>query len=81
MAENLSVKVNNRYQITIPSIARNALHIEAGDRLLVDVQDGVIVLIPQPVDYVSQMAGLQHEIWEKVDGDEYLANERDAWTE
>jgi AbrB family looped-hinge helix DNA binding protein len=81
MYANLSVKVSNRYQIAIPSVARNALNIEAGDRLLVDIQDGVIVLIPQPVDYVSYMAGLHHEIWEKVDSDEYLTNERDAWTE
>ena len=41
-----SIKVNSRYQITIPRIARKRLNINRGDRLLVDVQDGIIVLIP-----------------------------------
>jgi AbrB family looped-hinge helix DNA binding protein len=76
-----TVKVSSRYQIAIPSSARAALEIEAGDRLLVDVQDGVIVLIPQPANYVGHMAGLYREIWEQVDTDQYLAEEREAWTE
>jgi AbrB family looped-hinge helix DNA binding protein len=76
-----TVKVSSRYQIAIPSAAREALDIEAGDRLLVDVQDGVIVLIPKPANYVGHMAGLYKEIWERVDTDKYLADEREAWTE
>ena len=76
-----TVKVSSRYQIAIPSSARELLNIEAGDRLLVDVQDGVIVLIPQPVNYVGYMAGLYREIWEQVDTGKYLAEEREAWTE
>lgn len=76
-----TVKVSRRYQIAIPSSARQALDIAAGDRLLVDVQDGVIVLIPQPANYVGHMAGLYREIWERVDTDKYLAEEREAWTE
>lgn len=47
MADNVTVKVSNRYQISLPSAARQQLNIQAGDRLLVDVQDGIIVLIPQ----------------------------------
>lgn len=78
---NTTVKVSSRYQIAIPSAARAALQIEAGDRLLVDVQDGVIVLIPKPSNYVGHMAGLYKEIWERVDTDKYLADEREAWTE
>lgn len=80
-ASPLSVKVSSRYQIAIPSLARTSLNIEAGDRLLVDIQDGVIVLIPQPADYVGHMAGLYRELWEKVDSGEYLEQEREAWTE
>ncbi len=49
-----------------------------------DVQDGVLVLIPQPEDYVECLAGLHREIWEGVDwkpsGRDYLNQERNAWT-
>ncbi len=74
-----SVKVSSRYQIAIPSAARRAIGIQAGDQLLVDVQDGVIVLIPKPSDYTAHMAGLYKEIWERHDTDQYLTDERDAW--
>lgn len=47
MPEPTTVKVNGRYQISLPSRTRQQLHIKAGDRLLIDVQDGVIILTPQ----------------------------------
>ncbi len=43
-----SVKASAKYQIAAPQMTRKKLNIQKGDRLLVDVQDGVIVLIPQP---------------------------------
>ncbi len=76
----LAVKVSSRHQISLPSTARRQLGIEAGDRLLVDVQDGVMVLIPEPHDYVDYMAGLHRDIWSGVDVDVYLREERDSWT-
>jgi AbrB family looped-hinge helix DNA binding protein len=79
MPEPLSVKVSSRYQISVPSRAREELDIQSGDRLLVDVQDGMIILIPEPKDYAAQLAGLHHEIWEHVDTDAYLDEERQAW--
>jgi AbrB family looped-hinge helix DNA binding protein len=79
MATASRVKVSSRYQISLPSAARQQLEIEAGDHLLVDVQDGVIVLIPQPDDYVTHMAGLHREIWNGINSDDYLSEERDAW--
>jgi len=79
MSVAASVKVSNRYQIALPSEARRKLRIESGDRLLIDVQDGVIVLIPEPKDYVTYMAGLHKTIWAGVDTTQYLYEERDAW--
>ena len=79
MTQTMSVKVSNRYQIALPSQARKRLHIEAGDRLLVDVQDGMIVLIPQPESYVDALAGLHQEVWQGIDAEAYLEQERDAW--
>ena len=79
MSEGVTVKVSNRYQIALPSIARKQLNIQAGDRLLVDIQEGLIVLSPQPHNYVDYLAGLHQEIWEGVDTTAYLQQEREAW--
>jgi AbrB family looped-hinge helix DNA binding protein len=74
-----TVKVSKRHQIVLPSFARNQLNIEAGDRLLVDTQDGILVLIPQPERYTERLAGLHRDIWSSVAADDYLQQEREAW--
>jgi len=79
MTQPSTVKVSSRNQIALPSEARKKLGIKPGDRLLVDVQDGVLVLVPQPQDYVAAMAGLHREVWDGVDAEAYLNEERDAW--
>jgi AbrB family looped-hinge helix DNA binding protein len=76
----MSVKVSKRYQVVLPSVARRQLEIEAGDRLLVDVQDGMIVLIPQPANYAEHLARLHRDVWDGVNTDEYIEQERNAWT-
>jgi len=75
-----SVKVNAKYQITIPQIVRKKLNIKQGDRLPMDVQDGVIVLIPQPKRYTDHLQGLHREIWKDIDTEKYLNEERGAWS-
>ena len=77
--EAITVKVSNRYQISLPSAARKELNIEAGDRLLVDIQDGMIILIPEPEDYVAYLAGLHQDIWQGLNTTIYLNEERNAW--
>jgi AbrB family looped-hinge helix DNA binding protein len=79
MAQSTSVKVSSRYQIAVPRIARERLKIEKGDRLLVDVQDGLLILLPQPKDFAAHLAGLHKEIWADLDTDAYLREERDKW--
>jgi AbrB family looped-hinge helix DNA binding protein len=79
MAQPASVKVSSRYQIAVPRIARERLNIQKGDRLLVDVQDGLLILLPQPKDYTAHLAGLHQEIWAGLDTDAYLREEREAW--
>jgi AbrB family looped-hinge helix DNA binding protein len=74
-----TVKVSSRYQIVVPAAARAQLNIQSGDRLLVDIQDGMLILIPQPQDYTQKLSGLHKEVWEKVDAQEYIDQERDAW--
>ena len=79
MSQAVSVKVSSRNQIVVPRIARERLNIQSGDRLLVDVQDGVLILIPKPQDYVERMAGLHKEVWADVDTASYLEEERQVW--
>jgi len=79
MHHETSVKVSKRYQILLPSAVRRQLNIKAGDRLLVDIQDGVLVLIPQSEDYVQTMAALHQEIRKGVNTTNYLQEERAAW--
>ncbi len=79
MKNKVSVKVSNRYQISLPSMARKRLNIQAGDRLLVDIQDGLIILTPQPNNYAKHLAGLHQEVWQEVDTTEYLEKERAEW--
>jgi AbrB family looped-hinge helix DNA binding protein len=75
----ISVKVSRRYQIAVPQQARKLLNIQAGDRLLVDVQDGLILLMPQPQNYTDHLAGLHKEIWGDEDGQSIVDREREEW--
>jgi AbrB family looped-hinge helix DNA binding protein len=80
VATNRSVKVSSRYQIAVPRHARDRLKIKKGDRLLVDVQDGLLILLPCPSDYVDRMAGLHAKVWAGLDTADYLHEERESWT-
>lgn len=80
MRETTTVKVSKRHQIVVPSSVRSQLNIEAGDRLLADVQDRVLVLIPQPENDTEHLAGLHKEVWAGIESDGYLHRDRDAWS-
>lgn len=75
----VKVKINSKHQIAVPSAIRKELHLGPGDRLLAHVRNGVIVLVPERGDAVEQLRGLHREIWEGVDANEYVNQERDAW--
>jgi AbrB family looped-hinge helix DNA binding protein len=76
-----TVKVSKRNQIAVPAAARERLNIQSGDRLIVDIQDGMLILLPQPANYTDRLAGLHKEIWEGTDGQEYVTGERKAWVD
>jgi AbrB family looped-hinge helix DNA binding protein len=79
MSLSTTVKVSRRYQIAVPHIARERLNIQSGDHLLVDIQDGMIILMPQPANYARHLAGLHREIWEGIDPQQYVNEERGKW--
>jgi AbrB family looped-hinge helix DNA binding protein len=74
-----TVTLSSKGQIAIPSAARKALNLAPGHRLWVDVRDGVLVVVPIGEDPIEQLSGLYAEIWEDVDAQEYVDQERDAW--
>jgi AbrB family looped-hinge helix DNA binding protein len=76
-----TVKVSRRFQVALPSAARRQLGIEAGDHLLVDVQDGILVLLPSPQDMVEHLAGLHRDLWIGIDTTTYLETERASWND
>ncbi len=42
------VKVSSRHQCAVPAAARSRLHVLAGDRLLAEIREGYMLLIPEP---------------------------------
>ena len=76
---SVTVKISSKHQIAVPSAIRKELHLSAGDQLLAQVRDGVIVLVPRRGDAVEQLRGLYREIWEDEDAQQYVDRERDAW--
>ncbi len=76
---HIPVKISSKHQIAVPSAIRKELHLEAGDHLLAQVRDGVIVLVPRRGNALDELRGLHREIWAGVDVQAYIDEERDSW--
>lgn len=74
-----AVKLSSRYQILIPKRVREALGLRPGDRLLVDIDGGKVVLRPRPRSYSRHLRGLHKEIWQDLDATEHVRRERESW--
>ena len=75
----LSVKVSTKHQIVVPSAARKALGIEAGDRLSVEVTPEAIVLRPRARRAGARLRGLGSDLWQGVDPVDYVRQLRQEW--
>ncbi len=75
------VAITDDYQITIPEEARRVLRIAPGDRMLLEIRDGCIVLVPEPRDFAEFLRGLHSEIWQGIEAQDYVRREREAWQE
>jgi AbrB family looped-hinge helix DNA binding protein len=75
------VKLSGRNQISLPSIVRRRLNIRPGDHLLVEIRGGHIVMMPEPKDFADHLRGLHREVWEGIDPQAYVRQEREAWRE
>lgn len=70
----VSVKMSSKNQIVVPKEAREALGLQAGDRLLVRVEEESLRLEREPRDLAGRLAGLfaeevgGAELWEELAG-------------
>jgi AbrB family looped-hinge helix DNA binding protein len=72
-----SVKVSAQNRISIPRQVRKLLKIKIGDILPASVQDGMLILYPDPQSCSQHLAGLHREIW--GNSDDHITKERNAW--
>jgi AbrB family looped-hinge helix DNA binding protein len=77
----LSVKVSTKHQVVVPSEARRALGIRAGDRLAVEITPEAIILRPGPWRASARLRGLGSEAWQGVDPVDYVRQLRSEWDE
>jgi len=69
------VTLSSRSQIVIPREAREALGVQAGDKLLIVARGKAVVILPRPASWTKTLRGLATEPYP----DGYLKTERDSW--
>jgi AbrB family looped-hinge helix DNA binding protein len=73
------VTVSDDFQIVIPEEARRTLEIVPGNRMVLEVRDDCLILVPEPRDYAAMLRGLHSEIWQGIEPQDYVRGEREAW--
>lgn len=79
MPPMISVKVSSKHQIAVPSEARKALGIKAGDRLSVEIVDDAMVIRPRQLAG-DRLFGIARGTWEGIDPVDHVRQLRDEWT-
>ncbi len=67
--------ISSKNQIVIPREAREALGVKAGDKLLVVVLDGRLVVMPKPKSFAKAIRGIARGTYPE----DYLRKERESW--
>jgi AbrB family looped-hinge helix DNA binding protein len=62
-------------QIVIPREAREALRLKPGDKILVSVRGGRVVILQKPKSFAAAIRGLARGSFPK----DYLKKERESW--
>lgn len=68
--------ISSKNQIVLPKEAREALGLKAGDKVLITVQDGKVLLLERPAKYHRAIEGL---VPQGFYGPDYLKEERASW--
>ncbi len=67
--------LSSKNQIVIPREARKALGLKPGDKVLVIVQSGKVLLLEKPKSYEAAIRGMGRGVYPKG----YLEKERQSW--
>lgn len=67
--------LSSKNQIVIPREAREALDLKPGDKLLVIVRGGDVLVLQKPKSYHKAIRGLGRGLYPK----DYLRKERESW--
>ena len=67
--------ISGKNQIVIPKEAREALGVKSGDKLLVVVRNGHVIILQKPKSYAAAIHGLARGMYPKG----YLRKEREGW--
>jgi len=67
--------LSSKNQIVIPREAREALHLKPGDKLVVLVRGGNVLVLQKPKSYHAAIRGLGRGLYPK----DYLRKERESW--
>lgn len=69
------VTLSSKNQIVIPKEAREALDLKPGDKILVQVRAGRVLVLERPKSYAEALRGLASKTYPRA----YLRKERDSW--
>jgi AbrB family looped-hinge helix DNA binding protein len=67
--------ISSKNQIVIPREAREALGVKPGDKLLVVVRDGRVIMLPKPKSFAKAIRGIARGTYPE----DYLRKERESW--
>jgi AbrB family looped-hinge helix DNA binding protein len=76
---NRTVTIDDNSQVLLPDEIREALDLQPGDELLVELEGRKVVLRPKSTGYARRLRGLHKEVWKEVDATEYVRQERESW--
>lgn len=68
--------LSSKNQIVVPHEARVALGVKPGDKLLVFVRGGAMVILPRPQSWTKALRGLAMQPYPE----DYLERERAGWS-
>jgi AbrB family looped-hinge helix DNA binding protein len=69
------VKLSSKNQIVIPSEARDALGVKAGNKILIVVRGDNVILLRKPGKYSQSIRGIAKGLYQPA----YVAKERESW--
>ncbi len=75
----MTVRLGAKGQIVVPKAVREQLGLKEGDALMLVVDGQRVILRARPTSFTDAMNGLHKEIWEGVDIDKWLDEERSSW--